>query len=148
MDVLEALGVRGGQAGVPEGPGLCPQRTPGGDRAFKVGKASALGVPTWELFPGKSAWEGREGGSSWEQGSLPGHLSCPFPSIPPSDEHFPENFSVLLTLRGQPANQSVLLSVYDEDGVRQLGLALGPALGLLGGSFRPLPQQVNLLDGR
>lgn len=58
MDVLEALGVRGGQAGVPEGPGLCPQRVPEGDRAFRVGKASTLGVPTWELFPGKSVWEG------------------------------------------------------------------------------------------
>uniref|UniRef100_G1PL84 Collagen type V alpha 3 chain n=2 Tax=Myotis lucifugus TaxID=59463 RepID=G1PL84_MYOLU len=115
VDVLEALGVRGGQAGVPEGPGLCPQRVPEGDRAFRVGKASTLGVPTWELFP---------------------------------DEQFPENFSVLITLRGQPANQSILLSVYDEDGARQLGLALGPALGLLGGSFRPLPQQVNLMDGR
>lgn len=55
---------------------------------------------------------------------------------------------MLITLRGQPANQSVLLSVYNEDGARQLGLALGPALGLLGGSFRPLPQQVNLMDGR
>ncbi|ELK28680.1 Collagen alpha-3(V) chain [Myotis davidii] len=79
------------------------------------------------------------------QGTLPEspHLPTPNP-----DEQFPENFSVLITLRGQPANQSVLLSVYDEDGTRQLGLALGPALGLLGGSFRPLPQPVNLMDGR
>lgn len=68
--------------------------------------------------------------------------------LSPSDGHFPENFSVLITLRGQPANQSVLLSIYDEGGARQLGLALGPALGLLGDSFRPLPQQVNLMDGR
>lgn len=50
--------MRGGQAEVPEGPGLCPQRAPEGDRAFRVGKASTLGVPTWELFPGESAWEG------------------------------------------------------------------------------------------
>lgn len=55
---------------------------------------------------------------------------------------------MLITLRGQPANQSILLSIYDEDGGRQLGLSLGPALGLLGDSFRPLPQQVNLMDGR
>lgn len=54
MDVLKALGVRGGQAGLPEGPGLCPQRVPQGDRAFGVGKASTLGVPTWELFQGES----------------------------------------------------------------------------------------------
>ena len=54
MDVLKALGVRGGQAGLPEGPGLCPQRVPQGDRAFGVTKASALGVPTWELFQGES----------------------------------------------------------------------------------------------
>jgi len=115
VDVLKALGVQGGQAGVLEGPGLCPQRAPEGDRAFRVGKASTLGIPTWELFP---------------------------------DGHFPENFSMLITLRGQPANQSVLLSIYDEGGTRQLGLALGPALGLLGDSFSPLPQQVNLMDGR
>lgn len=115
VDVLKALGVRGGQAGVSEGPGFCPQRAPEGDRAFRVGKATTLGTPTWELFP---------------------------------DGHFPENFSVLITLRGQPANQSVLLSIYDEGGARQLGLALGPALGLLGDSFSPLPQQVNLMDGR
>uniref|UniRef100_A0A8C4LXZ9 Collagen type V alpha 3 chain n=1 Tax=Equus asinus asinus TaxID=83772 RepID=A0A8C4LXZ9_EQUAS len=115
VDVLKVLGVRGGQAGVPVGPGLCPQRAPEGDRAFRVGKASTLGVPTRELFP---------------------------------DGHFPENFSVLVTLRGQPANQSVLLSIYDEGGARQLGLALGPALGLLGDPFRPLPQRVNLTDGR
>ena len=146
MDVLKALGVRGGQAGVSEGPGFCPQRAPEGDRAFRVGKATTLGTPTWELFPGESVQEGLAG-SSWEHGSLPGPLSCPFPSAP-SDGHFPENFSVLITLRGHPANQSVLLSIYDEGGARQLGLALGPALGLLGDSFSPLPQQVNLMDGR
>lgn len=60
MDVLKALGVRGGQAGVLEGPGLCPQRAPEGDRAFRVGKASTLGIPTWELFPGESVQEGLE----------------------------------------------------------------------------------------
>lgn len=54
MDVLKALGVWGGQAGLPEGPGLCPQRVPQGDRAFRVGKASMLSVPTWELFQGES----------------------------------------------------------------------------------------------
>lgn len=57
VDVLKALGVRGGQAGVSEGPGLCPQRAPEGDRAFKIGKASTLGIPTWELFPGESVQE-------------------------------------------------------------------------------------------
>lgn len=57
VDVLKALGVRGSRAGVPEGPGLCPQRTPEGDRAFRVGKASTLGVPTWKLFPGESGQE-------------------------------------------------------------------------------------------
>lgn len=64
------------------------------------------------------------------------------------DGRFPANFSVLMTLRAQPASQSVLLSVYDESGARQLGLALGPGLALLGDSFHPLPQQVNLMDGR
>lgn len=55
---------------------------------------------------------------------------------------------MLITLRGQPANQSVLLSIYDEGGARQLGLALGPALHLLGGPFSSPPQQVNFMDGR
>lgn len=53
-----------------------------------------------------------------------------------------------MTLRAQPANQSVLLSVYDEKGAQQLGLALGPALSLLGGSLEAFPQQVQLTDGR
>uniref|UniRef100_I3MP55 Collagen type V alpha 3 chain n=1 Tax=Ictidomys tridecemlineatus TaxID=43179 RepID=I3MP55_ICTTR len=115
VDVLKALGVRGGQAGVPKGPGFCPQRAPEGDRAFRVGRASRLSIPTRELFP---------------------------------DGHFPANFSMLMTLRAQQANQSVLLSIYDERGARQLGLALGPGLVLLGDSFDPLPQQVNLMDGQ
>lgn len=55
---------------------------------------------------------------------------------------------MLTTLRAQPANQSTLLSIYDEGGARQLGLVLGPALDLLGGPFRPLPHQANLMDGR
>jgi collagen type V/XI/XXIV/XXVII alpha len=55
---------------------------------------------------------------------------------------------VLITLRGQPANQSVLLSIYDEMGARQLGLVLGPALDIIGGAFTRMPQQVNLTDGR
>lgn len=58
MDVLKALGMRGGQAGIPEGPGLCPQRAPEGDRAFRVGKTSTLGVPTQELFQGELGPEG------------------------------------------------------------------------------------------
>lgn len=92
--------------------------------------------------------QGRRGwGSSWEQ-STARSSELPLSLCPPSDGHFPENFSVLITLRGQPANQSVLLSIYDASGARQLGLALGPALGLLGGLFSPLPQQINLMDGR
>lgn len=94
------------------------------------------------MSQGRRSW-----GSSSEQGTArPSEL--PLSLCPSSDGHFPENFSVLITLRGQPANQSVLLSIYDESGARQLGLALGPALGLLGDSFSPLPQQVNLMDGR
>lgn len=147
MDVLKALGVRGGQAGVPEGPGLCPDRAPEGDRAFRVGKASTLGIPTQELFPGESGQEGPRATLSTRVTARPSELPLSF-CLPPPDAHFPENFSVLTTLRGQPANQSVLLSIYDEGGARQLGLVLGPAPGLLGDSLSPLPQQVNLMDGR
>lgn len=58
VDVLKALGVHRNQAGVAEGPGMCPQRTPHGDRAFRVDKSSLLSVPTWQLFPGESGQEG------------------------------------------------------------------------------------------
>lgn len=86
--------------------------------------------------------------SLWrERGSPLDHLSRPTASVHPEGS-FPVNFSVLATLRAQPANQSVLLSIYDERGARQLGLVLGPALGLLGGTFGPFPQQANLADGR
>lgn len=81
VDVLKVLGVRGGQAGVPVGPGLCPQRAPEGDRAFRVGKASTLGVPTRELFPGESRQEGL-GITPETWVTLLGHLSCLFPSVP------------------------------------------------------------------
>lgn len=64
------------------------------------------------------------------------------------DGHFPVNFSVLATLRAQPADRSVLLSVYDETGTRQLALALAPTPGLLGATFGPPPQQPGLADGR
>lgn len=51
---------------------------------------------------------------------------------------------MLATLRAELGQPSVLLSVYDQAGTLQIGLALGP----LGDPFLPLPKHINLTDGR
>lgn len=61
VDVLKAVGVKGGQAGAPQVPGFCPQRTPEGDQAFRLDKTSMLSVPTRQLFPGELRQEGAVG---------------------------------------------------------------------------------------
>lgn len=51
---------------------------------------------------------------------------------------------MLATFRAELGQPSVLLSVYDQAGTLQIGLALGP----LGDPFLPLPKHINLTDGR
>lgn len=82
-----------------------------------------------------------------------------FPRITPSlslASVFPEDFSILATVRPNKGSQSFLLSVYNEQGIQQLGLEVGRSpvflyedhLGKPGPEDYPLFRGVNLADGK
>lgn len=75
----------------------------------------------------------------------------PFP-----DSSFPEDFSLMATVRAKKGSQFFLLSVYDEQGVQQLGLEVGRSpvllyedqLGLPPPERYPTFKKINLADGK
>ncbi|KYO30129.1 hypothetical protein Y1Q_0017394 [Alligator mississippiensis] len=83
------------------------------------------------------------------------HLSAPTRQLFP-DDPFPEDFSILATVRPRRGNQAFLLSVYDTRGVQQLGVELGRSPVFLYEDQHgqpeppqyPLFRQVDLADGR
>uniref|UniRef100_A0A8D0FUN6 Thrombospondin-like N-terminal domain-containing protein n=1 Tax=Strix occidentalis caurina TaxID=311401 RepID=A0A8D0FUN6_STROC len=82
-------------------------------------------------------------------------LSAPTRQLFP-DGSFPEDFSVLATVRARRGGQAFLLSIYDERGVQQLGVEIGlsPVFLYEDQAGRPAPElypvfrRVNLADGR
>uniref|UniRef100_A0A8C1PHT4 Procollagen, type V, alpha 1 n=1 Tax=Cyprinus carpio TaxID=7962 RepID=A0A8C1PHT4_CYPCA len=82
-------------------------------------------------------------------------LSAPTKQLYPSSM-FPEDFSILATVRPKKGSQSFLLSVYNEQGIQQLGLEVGRApvflyedhLGKPGPEDYPLFRGINLADGK
>ncbi|KAK2833293.1 hypothetical protein Q5P01_017182 [Channa striata] len=82
-------------------------------------------------------------------------LSAPTKQLFP-DSKFPENFSLMATVRAKKSSQSFLLSVYDDQGVQQLGLEVGrsPVFLYEDQHGQPTPQmypifrKVNLADGK
>lgn len=72
------------------------------------------------------------------------------------DSTFPENFSLMATVRAKKGSQFFLLSVYDDQGVQQLGLELGrsPVFLYEDQNGQPPPEmypifkKVNLADGK
>uniref|UniRef100_A0A673H070 Laminin G domain-containing protein n=1 Tax=Sinocyclocheilus rhinocerous TaxID=307959 RepID=A0A673H070_9TELE len=82
-------------------------------------------------------------------------LSAPTKQLYPSSV-FPEDFSILATVRPKKGSQSFLLSVYNEQGIQQLGLEVGRSpvflyedhLGKPGPEDYPLFRGVNLADGK
>ena len=74
---------------------------------------------------------------------------------PPGDV-FPEDFSILATVRPKKGSQSFLMSVYNEQGIQQLGLEVGRSpvflyedhTGKPGPEDYPLFRGVNLADGK
>uniref|UniRef100_A0A8B9HZ79 Thrombospondin-like N-terminal domain-containing protein n=1 Tax=Anser brachyrhynchus TaxID=132585 RepID=A0A8B9HZ79_9AVES len=82
-------------------------------------------------------------------------LSAPTRQLFP-DSSFPEDFSILATVRAQRGGQAFLLSVYDERGVQQLGVEVGrsPVFLYEDQDGHPAPERypvfrkVNLADGR
>ncbi|CAL8387918.1 unnamed protein product [Boreogadus saida] len=69
---------------------------------------------------------------------------------------FPEDFSILATVRPKKGSQSFLMSVYNEQGIQQLGLEVGRSpvflyedhTGKPGPEDYPLFRGVNLADGK
>uniref|UniRef100_A0AAZ3SL46 Collagen, type XI, alpha 1a n=1 Tax=Oncorhynchus tshawytscha TaxID=74940 RepID=A0AAZ3SL46_ONCTS len=82
-------------------------------------------------------------------------ISAPTKQLFPGGE-FPEDFSILTTLRPKAGLQSFLLSVYSEQGVQQLGVEVGrsPVFLYEDQSGRPAPEgyplfrSLNLADGK
>lgn len=81
-------------------------------------------------------------------------LSNPPSSLP--GEVFPEDFSILATVKPKKGSQSFLLSIYNEQGIQQLGLEVGrsPVFLYEDHTGKPSPEDyplfrgVNLADGK
>ncbi|KAI4816315.1 hypothetical protein KUCAC02_008642, partial [Chaenocephalus aceratus] len=82
-------------------------------------------------------------------------LSAPTQQLYPGDV-FPEDFSILATVKPKKGSQSFLLSVYNEQGIQQLGLEVGrsPVFLYEDHTGKPSPEDyplfrgVNLADGK
>uniref|UniRef100_A0A3B3YSP0 Laminin G domain-containing protein n=1 Tax=Poecilia mexicana TaxID=48701 RepID=A0A3B3YSP0_9TELE len=82
-------------------------------------------------------------------------LSAPTKQLYPGDA-FPEDFSILATVKPKKGSQSFLLSVYNEQGIQQLGLEVGrsPVFLYEDQTGKPSPEDyplfrgVNLADGK
>ncbi|KAG8006874.1 Collagen alpha-1(XI) chain, partial [Nibea albiflora] len=82
-------------------------------------------------------------------------LSAPTKQLFP-DSRFPENFSLMTTVRAKKGSQFFLLSVYDDQGVQQLGLEVGrsPVFLYEDQHGQPTPEmypifkKINLADGK
>lgn len=75
---------------------------------------------------------------------------------PPPASAFPEDFSILATVKAKKGSQAFLVSVYNEQGIQQLGLELGRSpvflyedhTGKPGPEDYPLFRGINLSDGK
>ncbi|XP_064170278.1 collagen alpha-1(V) chain-like isoform X2 [Anguilla rostrata] len=82
-------------------------------------------------------------------------LSAPTKQLFP-DSPFPEDFSLMTTVRAKKGAQFFLLSVYDAQGVQQLGLEVGRSPVLLyedhqghpSPDLYPTFKKINLADGK
>uniref|UniRef100_A0A3Q3GKY9 Laminin G domain-containing protein n=1 Tax=Labrus bergylta TaxID=56723 RepID=A0A3Q3GKY9_9LABR len=82
-------------------------------------------------------------------------LSAPTKQLYPGDV-FPEDFSIMATVKPKKGSQSFLMSVYNEQGIQQLGLEVGRSpvflyedhLGKPSPEDYPLFRGVNLADGK
>lgn len=81
-------------------------------------------------------------------------MSNPPPVLP--GDVFPEDFSIMATVKPKKGSQSFLLSVYNEQGIQQLGLEVGrsPVFLYEDHTGKPTPEDyplfrgVNLADGK
>ncbi|KPP79838.1 collagen alpha-1(V) chain-like, partial [Scleropages formosus] len=82
-------------------------------------------------------------------------LSAPTKQLYPVGA-FPEDFSILMTVKPKKGSQSFLLSIYNEQGIQQVGVEVGRSpvflyedhMGKPGPEDYPLFTGVNLADGK
>lgn len=93
---------------------------------------------------------------SFDFNTSPTHLSLSPSSFGHTGHVFPEDFSILTTVRPKSGLQSFLLSIYNEQGVQQLGVELGrsPVFLYEDQNGKPAPDDyplfstLNLADGK
>lgn len=81
--------------------------------------------------------------------------TCLLP-VPPSGGVFPEDFSILFTIKPKAGLQTFLLSVYNQQGIQQLGVEVGRSPlflyedqnGKPSSEEYPLFRSINLADGK
>ena len=84
------------------------------------------------------------------------NLTSPLYCFPAPGGVFPEDFSILFTIKPKAGIQSFLLSVYNEQGIQQLGVEVGRAPVFLyeDQHGKPAPEEyplfrtINLADGK
>uniref|UniRef100_H9GD05 Fibrillar collagen NC1 domain-containing protein n=1 Tax=Anolis carolinensis TaxID=28377 RepID=H9GD05_ANOCA len=82
-------------------------------------------------------------------------LSAPTKQLYPASP-FPEDFSILTTVKAKKGSQSFLLSIYNEQGIQQIGMEMGRSpvflyedhTGKPGPEDYPLFRGINLSDGK
>uniref|UniRef100_A0A8B9G053 Thrombospondin-like N-terminal domain-containing protein n=1 Tax=Amazona collaria TaxID=241587 RepID=A0A8B9G053_9PSIT len=82
-------------------------------------------------------------------------LSAPTKQLYPASP-FPEDFSILTTVKAKKGGQSFLISIYNEQGIQQIGVELGRSpvflyedhTGKPGPEDYPLFRGINLADGK
>ncbi|XP_008941786.1 PREDICTED: collagen alpha-1(V) chain-like, partial [Merops nubicus] len=82
-------------------------------------------------------------------------LSAPTKQLYPASP-FPEDFSILTTVKAKKGGQSFLISIYNEQGIQQIGVEMGRSpvflyedhTGKPGPEDYPLFRGINLADGK
>lgn len=164
VDILKVLPFQNLPEGVTKTSGFCTNRRASQpDSAYRISQQAQLSVPTSHLFPGKSknswflTWYVTLNITGSEIVSvffILHHLFVFFCFF--AENVFPEDFSILTTVRPKAGLQSFLLSIYNGQGVQQLGVELGRSpvflyedqTGKPDPEDYPLFNNLNLADGR
>lgn len=85
-----------------------------------------------------------------------GLVCSPSPRSPVPASAFPEDFSILTTVKAKKGSQAFLVSIYNEQGIQQIGLEMGRSpvflyedhTGKPGPEQYPLFRGINLSDGK
>ncbi|TRY90265.1 hypothetical protein DNTS_005122 [Danionella cerebrum] len=154
IDVLRSLEFSENIKGVSVEGGLCTQRKDGSqaDLAYRIEQKIQLSAPTKQLFPGKENHLFLQNTHATVCDVYSDQLFA-FLTI---DSTFPKDFSLMTTVKAKRNSHSFLLSLYDEEGIQQLGLEIGrsPTFLYSDHNWQPAPEiyplfkKINLADGK